>query len=134
MMKETTQQIVLKMLKLRPNFYVKSKFITLSLPQNPLFRQATSFKQLIVDENPFSLMLNWTQHPPPAQNREVESFVVELSTDGGTTFKVVCLINSDLCQSLYVFTGSLLHFLVFLLPLSYPSPFLHSSSSLCFLS
>ena len=63
--------------------------------------------QTVVDGNPFSLMLNWTQHLPPAQNREVESFVVELSTDGGTTFKEVCVYMCDLCQSLYVYIWSL---------------------------
>ena len=45
----------------------------------------------VVDEDRFSLLLNWTQHPPPSQNSEVGSFVVELSIDGGTTFEEVYL-------------------------------------------
>ena len=45
----------------------------------------------VVDEDCFSLLLNWTQHPPPSQNSEVGSFVVELSIDGGTTFEEVYL-------------------------------------------
>ena len=113
-----------------------SRYYIIPTTERPI--SPSNLFQTVVDGNPFSLMLNWTQHPPPAQNREVESFMVELSIDGGTTFQVVCLyigiINSDLCQPLYVFTGSLLHFLVFPLPLSYPSPFLDSSFSLCFLS
>ena len=45
----------------------------------------------VVDEDRFSLLLNWTQHPAPSQNREVGSFVVELSTDGGMTLQQVYL-------------------------------------------
>ena len=53
----------------------------------------------VVDEDRFSLLLNWTQHPPPSQNSEVGSLMVELSIDGGTTFEEVYLYT-NYCISL----------------------------------
>ena len=43
----------------------------------------------VVDTGPFSVTLEWFQPPPLALNREVESFVAELSIDGGMTFEQV---------------------------------------------
>ena len=56
--------------------------------------------QTVVEEDRFSLLLNWTQHPPPSQNREVGSFVVELSIDGGTTFEEVYLYTCIIISSI----------------------------------
>ena len=62
---------------------------TISTTEPPI--SPSNLFQTVVDEDRFSLLLNWTQHPAPSQNREVGSFVVELSTDGGTTFQQVYL-------------------------------------------
>ena len=62
---------------------------TISTTESPI--SPSNLFQTVVDEDRFSLLLNWTQHPPPSQNRKVGSFVVELSTDGGTTFEEVYL-------------------------------------------